>query len=265
MCRLLGYVARQPHSVEDVVGDALPAFVSLSQFHADGWGFAWYAPDGKVQVAKAPEAAESSAAFAESAARVRADMLIAHLRWATPGMPLCAENTHPFTDGSLAFAHNGSVMPVDAVEALIDPALRPNLSGTTDSERYFAALLTVLERIPDPADALRSLLGALHERTRSTSLNALLLTPDALYVVCDWRSDAPMVRKDPDYYQLSYNASDDAVVIGSSGWQRGPGWQTIPNGQILVVERATLRTRLVPLPPREQTVPEEVGQAQPIP
>jgi len=47
--------------------------------------------------------------------------------------------------------------------------------------------------------------------------------------------------------------------------QRGPDWQTVENGQILVVERSTQRTRLVALPPREQPVPEETGQSQPIP
>lgn len=34
-----------------------------------------------------------------------------HLRWASLGLPIQSENTHPFTGDGLSFAHNGSLMP----------------------------------------------------------------------------------------------------------------------------------------------------------
>ncbi len=266
MCRMLGFVTRQPRAVADVLGEGLPAFAALSAHHRDGWGFAWYRPeDGQLEVAKAPEQAQASAAFAQTAGRIRTDMLIGHLRWATPGMPLCAENTHPFASGSIAFAHNGGLSPLEAIEELIDPEQRAALAGSTDSERYFFALLSAIERTGDPERALRELMVALHRRVRSSCLNALLLTPQALYAVCDWAPDAPMVRRDANYYHLYYRADADAVLIGSSGWQQDGGWSALESGQGLVVERGTLRTRVIELDRREVAAGEGAWQGQGLP
>ena len=42
----------------------------------------------------------------------------------------------------------------------------------------------------------------------------------------------------PDYYDLGFRVTDDAVVVSSSGW--GRGWQELANGELLVVRRGTL-------------------------
>ena len=41
---------------------------------------------------------------------------------------------------------------------------------------------------------------------------------------------------DTDYYHLKYAKRDGQVVVASSGWNQD-GWQEIPNGSVLVVER----------------------------
>ena len=48
---------------------------------------------------------------------------------------------------------------------------------------------------------------------------------------------------DPEYYRLRYRVTGDAVVVSSSGW--GRDWQELANGDLLVVRRGTLETRLV--------------------
>jgi predicted glutamine amidotransferase len=245
MCRLLAYVARKPTAAVSVLGDVLPAFVALSQQeHRDGWGLAWYEGERTLHTAKAPEPAYASAMCAQTVADLTSDAVIAHLRWATPGMALTRENTHPFSSGDIAFAHNGSVDPLPAVEELIAPHLRSLLVGTTDSERYFLALLSALEE-REPVDALRATLAALHERTYTSSLNALLLTPRAVYVLADYDPHAPMTEQDPGYYRLSYRIRADAVVAGSSGMQGEAEWDTVPNGHALVIDRGSLRTDIV--------------------
>jgi predicted glutamine amidotransferase len=265
MCRLLAYVTREPASPLDLLGEQLPEFVALSRLHGDGWGVAWYeslGATGAPNLVKAPEAAHASATFAEAMATIRADALMAHIRWATPGMILCGENTHPFVSGSLAFGHNGALEPLDAVDPLIAPRLRDTIVGTTDSERYFLALASALERL-DPVAALRATLTELHGRTRSSSLNALLLTSTALYAIADYDPDARMERQQPGYYELSYHVSPEAVMVGSSGWQQGAGWRVIPNGHALCVERGTLRTEIVSLAERASAgaAPQEAGKA----
>src|ERR1700736_475200 len=97
MCRLLGYIARQPVIAEHVLEDTLAAFIELSHLHADGWGLAWYDEQSHVQLAKTPEPAHTSVEFSSLAASIRTDTLIAHVRWATPGFALCIENTHALT------------------------------------------------------------------------------------------------------------------------------------------------------------------------
>jgi hypothetical protein len=37
------------------------------------------------------------------------------------------------------------------------------------------------------------------------------------------------------------------VVVASTGWTDSAGWTTVSNGQMLVVERGTLETSIVPV------------------
>jgi hypothetical protein len=43
----------------------------------------------------------------------------------------------------------------------------------------------------------------------------------------------------PDYYEMRYRISGDAVIASSSGWPQD-GWTRLRNGEVLVVDRATL-------------------------
>lgn len=245
MCRLLAYIARQPVIAEQVLEDTLAALVEVSHLHADGWGLAWYDEQGHLRYARAPGPAHGSAEFSSRATSICSDALIAHVRWATPGFALCMENTHPFTCEQLAFAHNGAVAPNDGLEALIAPYLRERIKGTTDSERYFLALLSVFEKT-SPVEAFRLHLNTLRQHLQSTCLNCLLLTPEALYAACDFDPNAPLAQQDPNYFNLHYRTTPEAVVVASTGLDRGreTDWQTLKNGQLLVVERGTLKTTI---------------------
>src|SRR3954447_23609054 len=83
MCRLLGYVTREPVTVTHFLNTTLQAFVEMSHLHSDGWGMAWYDETRQLQVAKAPEPAYTSAAFSNQAERIHTDAFLGHLRWAT--------------------------------------------------------------------------------------------------------------------------------------------------------------------------------------
>lgn len=244
MCRLLGYVAREPVTPAHLLGGTFAAFVEVSRLHGDGWGLAWYEGHDRLQEDKAPEPAHTSPAFSKLLATIATDALIGHVRWATPGFALCMENTHPFTRKQLAFAHNGAVAPNEAIEELIAPRLRESITGDTDSERYFLALLSAFEKSA-PIETLCTLLNTLRQRLQSTSLNCLLLTPETLYAVCDFDPHAPLARKEPDYFHLQYRITQDAVVIGSTGLNHGHGWKTLKNGQMLLVSRGTLEVKIV--------------------
>jgi predicted glutamine amidotransferase len=148
-----------------------------------------------------------------------------------------AENTHPFTDGSIAFAHNGSIKPPESLDALIPDDLKALRKGTTDSERYFLMLLD-RARHTAPAMALAETVNLIASSLKFSSLNAMVATSTQLVAVSRFDAIAEAKEAEPLYYQLRYRVTPNAVVVASSGW--GDGWTILQNGEMLVVDRGTL-------------------------
>lgn len=239
MCRLLGYVANAPVTLAELLGEAdLYEFTELSCKHGDGWGFGWATGTG-VEVAKQPDAARSSDEFALNAHTREAELGLVHLRWATLGLDVGPQNTHPFTDGTVAFAHNGSIRPPASLDALVPDELQALRAGTTDSERYFLATLGEARR----ADPIKGLASTVQRITASqdiefSGLNAMIATPEELIAVCLYDTIAQEREDEPDYYNMRYRVTTDAVVVSSSGW--GAGWSSLRNGEMIVVRRRDL-------------------------
>jgi predicted glutamine amidotransferase len=236
-------------TIDDVLGTEREAFLGLASIHGDGWGHAWSTGPADLEVRKAPESALTSTELADLARSRPAEAALTHLRWATLGLSVRPGNTHPFTDGRVAFAHNGSISPPAALDALITPELAARQQGDTDSERYY---LAVLSRMAEGASAGEALAGTVRDVLDSGaevhSLNCLLLTSEALFAVCVYD---PGWGDDRDYYPLLHRRVGDTVVVASTGWTDSAGWTTVSNGQMLVVERGTLQTSLVPVPTLE--------------
>jgi predicted glutamine amidotransferase len=242
MCRLLGWAARTPRTLCDLLGEEdLDAFTSLSRNHGDGWGVAW-STDKDLAVQKSTEPAYASREFAEWAHGEPHDLGLVHLRRATLGLPVWLENTHPFREGTVAFAHNGSIRPPSSLDALLSRRMRREMVGTTDSERYFRAVLSQAAD-GDLVSGLAQTVRTIADTKDFSSLNCLLLTPDRLYAAC--RFDPESHEDEGDYFHLRYRVTDDAVVVASTGW--GQGWQLLGNGQLLVVDRDTLQASLLSL------------------
>lgn len=242
MCRLLGSVSRTPVTVDQVLGHDKAAFLKLACKHGDGWGHAWSEDTTTLQVRKAADSARESTAFADLASNQAARAALTHLRWATMGLGIGPDNTHPFTDGTFAFAHNGSIDPPAALDELIDPAFVSRRRGDTDSERFFLALLSRLVSRCETEALIATIDAVVAGAAKAKSLNCLFLTPSALYAVCSYD---PLSQEEADYYPLLYRATEQTVVVASTGWTDSAGWHTLSNGQMLVIERGSLRTSVV--------------------
>lgn len=266
MCRLLGWVARRPSTVADALGgDDLAAFTALSRQHADGWGMAWWpSSPSRVdppQVERSTTCAADDGRFAALTMSAPADAGVLHLRWATPGLPVNTANTHPFVHGSMAFAHNGAIHPLDRIGELVPTGWASELVGTTDSERYFLSIVACVSEGVALSQAVAAVVRRIWESFSPTSLNAMLLTPDALHVISAHdRARVPMMRAssggttssgEPDtaFYELSYRADANSVVVASSGFPQpvSEGWQRLANMTVLRIDRDTLITSTVAL------------------
>jgi predicted glutamine amidotransferase len=270
MCRLLGWVARSGHTLRDVLGeDGFVAFASLSRIHADGWGLAYLDDAGRIQVERSTTCALTDPAFQQTASEITSPAGLAHLRWASPGLPVELRNAHPFRHGDMAFAHNGGIYPFERMGELLSDEWRAQLTGTTDSEHYFLAVLAEMESTgADVPAAIERVTSRIARDFSPSSLNAMLLTPDALYVInChdeSIRSVAPReeaqtvdemieaAEEQAPYYDLLYRRGESCLVVASSGFAQpeGGGWRAMSRNAVLVVDRATLEISEIPLDAR---------------
>ena len=258
MCRLMGFVTAEPSGAAGALGEVVfDEFIGLSRLHGDGWGYAVSGqPDDMTVYRSARAAHEDVQRSTLRDDRSRAGLV--HLRWASLGLPVRVENSHPFVahpDGPIAFAHNGSVRDHDAIEPLLDQERRALRRGDTDSELYFLLFLQSLTHFRDAADALRDTVATIRDFAPVASLNAVILTNDELCVVhshtgmsmptadleesCGSFENVPPAHLDR-YFDLSWTERRGIVAAAHSGLEGE--WETLPPDSILQVRRHDLTT-----------------------
>ncbi|MDZ5622249.1 class II glutamine amidotransferase [Nocardioides sp. HM23] len=266
MCRLLGYVARRPTSVVEVLGqEHFDAFTALTAVHGDGWGMAWWDPDSPtVRSVTSAGSAIHDLAYSRLAGQRLGRAGIVHLRWATPGLAVSPQNTHPFVDGGYAFAHNGHIAPLGSLEGLLTREARATLRGDTDSERYFRFVMQCIAERGDDTEGLRQALGVLTSEFPEASLNALLMTPAQMFGVhINSQASVPIkglrnlfpseeeipYRHTEDYFAMDYRSTPDATHVISSGIDP-EGWTPVPEDTAAMVDLGSLEVTRLDLPGR---------------
>jgi glutamine amidotransferase len=151
ICRWLAY-SGSPVLLEELlynrknslIVQSLHSRLGAEETNGDGFGLGWYGEQDTPGVFRSIEPPGTTATCASSPP----DQLGARLR-AHPGLdgsPVQQTNCHPFRHGRWLFMHNGFLdgfhdTKRDLVLA-VDPALYPEIEGTTDTELMFHLALT---------------------------------------------------------------------------------------------------------------------------
>ncbi|MCX6448251.1 MAG: class II glutamine amidotransferase [Actinobacteria bacterium] len=246
MCRLLGYVSNEERTFVDVVGEGFENFVELSKEHKDGWGIsASSAENGKTTLVRDLTLAAESEKFKESANGLKTDGALLHLRLASKGLAVDLKNNHPFVHGEFSFMHNGTIKSISEIEKLLDPRYISQLISTTDSERYFYAILTAVEEL-GLLEGVRKAVRTISANFDFTSINCMLLSTDYLVAVCEFNERDSTEWTVDSHYELRYSAEEGVVKVASTGWGKDH-WSRLPNHSILMVNRHNLTFEVLPL------------------
>jgi len=243
LCRLFAWHSNEEISLAEALGKDFPTFTELSNLHRDGWGMAIKNLD-KIEVERDVNSAIDSSLYASASANLVSTDAITHLRWATENISVCIPNTHPFSkqgpNGPIAFCHNGGVARGAQLTSLIADDLLAELEGDTDSEQYFAALITKLrESNGDFVIAYKELVKDL-ATIHYTSVNALILTPDELVIVCQHKPENLSSDLEADYYDLFWQTSNDITSAWSSGVRPNVNsCNKLTNGNLLRIDSGT--------------------------
>lgn len=270
MCRLYGFRANEPTKVECSLVHAQNALLLQSRSdmtgrsHADGWGLASY-HEGLLVVEHRESAAFEDLQFSETAERIYAETVVAHVRRATVG-GASTVNTHPFRFGRWVFAHNGTVAAFDALGGELAretaPALQRHRRGTTDSEQAFLWLLTRMEHegldLDEAPTDVRRLAAVVGEsvaeldarseeasgKTRASKLN-FLVTDGELLIVSRLRNSLHFLERDgvrdceicgiPHVHHDSERRYR-AVAVASEPITHET-WREVPDAHLVAVDR----------------------------
>eukprot|EP00128_Syssomonas_multiformis_P008317 Colp12_sorted_trinity150504_noHs@6813 len=191
------------------------------RLNGDGFGIAWYSLEQQLEscIYKVIEPAWNNKNLRDLSQVISSELIFGHVRAASSGYDVTAENCHPFKYGRFTFMHNGGLSGFCKMKRVMGFVLRDDLynviKGTTDSEYCFALFLNALgdpwgdysaEAIAQAVEGTIQLIIAFQEYfgiTVPSSLN--FAVTDGRHVVATRFRDDP--ENDPP--SLYYSTGDD--------------------------------------------------------
>ncbi len=277
MCRFAAYLG-PPIRMSELLTEPSQSIIHQSYrarewrepLNGDGFGVGWYVPHRDEPVVfREVSPAWSSVNLRNFAEALYTDCLLAHVRAATPGLPVHQLNCHPFRWGPLSFMHNGELGGFPVLRRKILQQLSMDsfnwVKGSTDTEHVFAMYLDRFRAFSevDP-EASRLDLMARAMRTTIADIEGLRLEAglDELsqlnLVVCDGkRIVVSRYVSDPGtppntlyvHHGGRYEVDDGvchmrpaptpeerAVIVASEPLSEGPGWRAVPVGHLVLVD-----------------------------
>jgi len=284
MCRFVLYLGTEI-TVSSLVTEPANSIIHQS-FHShereeplngDGFGLAWYVPEMSEEpvLFKDVTPAWNNLNLLNLARVIQSSCILAHVRAATPGLPVIQLNCHPFSWGPLAFMHNGTVAGFASIRRtllgrLSDEAFQ-SISGSTDSECVFALFADHYRRVGKGQSRTEAMVTALtgaivdvEELTREAgveepSLLNLAVTDGTCAVISRYisggsqKANSLYVHSGSRYLctdglcrMVEPGSRNKAVIVASEPLSQDKGWKRVqPNSLVVVHQDLRLDMRTV--------------------
>jgi predicted glutamine amidotransferase len=235
--------------------------------NGDGFGVAWYAPELREAPAvfKAVSPAWNNVNLLNLAPVTVSRCLLAHVRAATPGLPVTQLNCHPFVRGRLAFMHNGVIAGFRGLRRRLQQGLSDRafaaIQGSTDSEHILALIADAYDRATDAETELERMATAVEASIREVehlraeagvdepSFLNLALTDGVRAVVSRYVSPgvgAPphslysargrLVIEEGEGRLVDHEEDEPAVVIASEPLGPRRRWEAVPFNTMVLAD-----------------------------
>ena len=97
--------------------------------------------------------------------------------------------------------HNGTIRPGNTAEQFINEKYKGFIQGTTDSERFFYAVLSAIDEL-GLVEGVRSTVNSIRAIADYTALNIMVQTPETLIAVCEFNEANKSEWSAEDHYEL---------------------------------------------------------------
>ena len=240
MCRMLAYsgaISDADNTLREFRhlaerGMVLPG---ASLGHKDGWGIVCYDSGMPKELGKQTSNAMADESYVRAlneTSKLHPNLLLAHLRKASPGVAISLENTQPLQHGPWSFAHNGTIWSPSFMHG----------DGHSDSSMFFEKLLGNIKSKSEPDKLDQKILKAVvtlrglivnHPDSKGrtySSITFMLSDGNSLWVLRDFND-----RRDEEYYTMHYLQSHDCILFCQE--QIIPGnWKSLDNKSMAIVD-----------------------------
>lgn len=268
MCRWIAYsgsaIALHTLLIEpetSLIDQSLTSRLSDRPTNGDGFGVGWYGRRPEPGLHRSVRPAWNDENLLDLAYFIESPLFLAHVR-ATTDTTVQRTNCHPFRHGKWLFVHNGEIRGHRAVRRdlilALEPALVPDVQGSTDSELLFLLALTFGLQ-DEPLRALETMAGrvevAARERGIEEPLQMTLGIADGerLYAVrysserhsntlfCSERPEALRALY-PDHPSLAQFPEDSRVIVSEPLGDLPGAWIEVPESTAVVVSAGDIET-----------------------
>jgi len=259
----LGSLVTEPEN--SIIHQSYRSHEGQEPLNGDGFGVAWYVPaiTPEPAIFKDITPAWNNPNLKNLAAVTVSGCILAHVRAATPGIPVSRFNCHPFSWGPFALMHNGHIggfrhLSRRLRERLSDEAYL-RLEGSTDSELLLALFADRWQRRrdPDPLERMAAALGDTFADLAETAAEVgveepsqlnVALTDGRRAVVSRYNSHHPeqanslylhsgscYVCEGGEGHMLPAEPPRHAVLVASEPLTRDGRWQRVAPGHLVLI------------------------------